>query len=114
MGYYDGNTVTAFWNYAQRFAMSDNSYDTNFGPSTDGALNLISGQLNGVSDQVNATGGRGVGRRRRIHPGQRRRPGRGRLLHHHRRAGCDERTKRRRPAQLPPASAGASSKAALT
>ena len=24
MGYYDGNTVTALWNYAQRFAMSDN------------------------------------------------------------------------------------------
>ena len=56
MGYYDGNTVTAYWNYAQRFAMSDNSYGTNFGPSTDGAVNLISGQLNGVSDQVNATG----------------------------------------------------------
>jgi phospholipase C len=55
MGYYDGNTVTAFWNYAQRFAMSDNSYGTNFGPSTDGALNLISGQLNGVSDQINAS-----------------------------------------------------------
>ena len=34
--------------------MSDNSYGTNFGPSTDGALNLVSGQLNGVSDQVNA------------------------------------------------------------
>ena len=34
MGYYDGNTVTALWNYAQRYAMSDNSYDTNFGPST--------------------------------------------------------------------------------
>jgi phospholipase C len=48
MGYYDGNTVTALWNYAQHFAMSDNSYDTNFGPSTDGALNLVSGQLNGV------------------------------------------------------------------
>jgi phospholipase C len=55
MGYYDGNTVTAYWNYAQRFAMSDNSYGTNFGPSTDGAVNLISGQLNGISDQVNAT-----------------------------------------------------------
>ena len=54
MGYYDGNTVTAYWNYAQRFALSDNSYGTNFGPSTDGAVNLISGQLNGVSDQVNA------------------------------------------------------------
>jgi len=50
MGYYDGNTVTAYWNYAQHFAMSDNSYGTNFGPSTDGALNVISGQTNGVID----------------------------------------------------------------
>jgi phospholipase C len=56
MGYFDGNTVTAYWNYAQRFAMSDNSYDTNFGPSTDGALNLISGQLNGVGEQQAASG----------------------------------------------------------
>src|ERR1700733_12893001 len=39
MGYYDGNTVTALWNYAQHYAMSDNSYGTNFGPSTDGAVN---------------------------------------------------------------------------
>ncbi len=37
MGYYDGNTVTALWNYAQHFAMNDNSYDTTFGPSTPGA-----------------------------------------------------------------------------
>jgi len=44
MGYFDGNTVTALWNYAQRFAMSDNSFDTTFGPSTVGAVNLISGQ----------------------------------------------------------------------
>jgi phospholipase C len=43
MGYYDGNTVTALWNYAQHFAMSDNSYGTNFGPSSVGAVNLISG-----------------------------------------------------------------------
>jgi phospholipase C len=49
MGYYDGNTVTAMWNYAQRYALNDNSYGTNFGPSTDGAVNLISGQLNGVT-----------------------------------------------------------------
>jgi phospholipase C len=54
MGYYDGNTVTALWNYAQRYAMNDNSYDTVFGPSTPGAINLISGQTNGVSDQINA------------------------------------------------------------
>ncbi|HEY4366598.1 MAG TPA: alkaline phosphatase family protein, partial [Steroidobacteraceae bacterium] len=43
MGYFDGNTVTALWNYAQHYAMSDNSFDTNFGPSTPGALNLVSG-----------------------------------------------------------------------
>jgi phospholipase C len=56
MGYYDGNTVTALWNYAQHYAMSDNSYDTNFGPSTPGALNLVSGQTNGVTENNNGTG----------------------------------------------------------
>src|SRR5262245_37580431 len=49
MGYYDGNTVTALWNYAQHFAMSDNSFSTQFGPSTPGALNLISGQAHGAT-----------------------------------------------------------------
>jgi phospholipase C len=49
MNYYDGNTVTALWNYAQNFAMSDNSYSTGFGPSTVGALNLISGQTHGAT-----------------------------------------------------------------
>jgi phospholipase C len=48
MGYYDGNTVTAFWNYAQHFAMSDRSFSTTFGPSTPGAVNLISGQTHGA------------------------------------------------------------------
>jgi phospholipase C len=43
MGYFDGNTVTALWNYAQYFAMNDNSYGTTFGPSTPGVLNLVSG-----------------------------------------------------------------------
>ncbi|HXQ26543.1 MAG TPA: alkaline phosphatase family protein [Candidatus Acidoferrales bacterium] len=43
MGYYDGNTVTAIWNYAQHFAMSDNFFGTTFGPSTPGALNVIAG-----------------------------------------------------------------------
>jgi phospholipase C len=42
MGHYDGNTVTALWNYAQHFSMSDNSFGTTFGPSTLGAINLIS------------------------------------------------------------------------
>jgi len=49
MGYYDGNTVTGLWNYAQHFAMSDNSYNTTFGPSTPGALNLVSGQTHGFA-----------------------------------------------------------------
>jgi phospholipase C len=49
MGYYDGNTVTAFWNYAQHFALNDHSFSTNFGPSTPGAINLVSGQTNGIS-----------------------------------------------------------------
>jgi phospholipase C len=42
-GYFDGNTVTALWNYAQHFAMSDNSFGTTFGPSTPGLLNLVAG-----------------------------------------------------------------------
>ena len=50
LGYFDGNTVTALWNYAQHFAMSDNSYSTGFGPSTPGLLNLVSGQTNGATN----------------------------------------------------------------
>ena len=53
MGYYDGNTVTALWNYAQFYAMNDNSYSTVFGPSTPGALNVVAGQSNGVSATLN-------------------------------------------------------------
>ncbi len=49
MGYYDGNTVTAIWNYAQNFAMNDDSFGTTFGPSTPGALNLASGQIHGAT-----------------------------------------------------------------
>jgi len=44
MAYFDGNTVTALWNYAQHYALNDNSYGTMFGPSTVGAVNLVSGQ----------------------------------------------------------------------
>lgn len=54
LGYFDGNSVTALWNYAQRYAMSDRSFGTTFGPSTVGAINLISGQTNGVSRVLNS------------------------------------------------------------
>jgi phospholipase C len=59
MGYYDGNTVTAMWNYAQHFAMSDNSYSTTFGPSTPGAVNLIAGQTHGAMLAPDAFGNTG-------------------------------------------------------
>jgi len=52
MGYFDGNTVTAFWNYAQNFAMNDNAYTDTYGPSTPGAIEVISGQNNGVKNIV--------------------------------------------------------------
>ena len=45
--YFDGNTVTGLWNYAQNYAMSDNDYDTVFGPSTPGALSVTSGNTGG-------------------------------------------------------------------
>src|ERR1700719_2078530 len=67
MGYYDGNTVTALWNYAQQFAMSDNHFGTTFGPSTPGLLNLLAGNTfeatitNGLSGSGNIAGGNSVG-----------------------------------------------------
>ncbi len=48
MGYYDGNTVTALWNYAQHFALDDHAYTDTYGPSTPGALEVVSGQTDGV------------------------------------------------------------------
>jgi phospholipase C len=53
MGYFDGNTTTAIWNYSQHFALNDNNYTTQFGPSTPGAINLISGQTNGIDNSKN-------------------------------------------------------------
>lgn len=47
MAFFDGNTVGAFWRYAQEFALNDNSWTSVFGPSTPGAINLISGQTHG-------------------------------------------------------------------
>jgi phospholipase C len=49
MGYYDGNTVTALWKYAQHFAMSDNFFATEFGTTVMGHLNLVSGQTHGAT-----------------------------------------------------------------
>ena len=56
MGYYDGNSVTALWNYAQHYALSDNSYNSTFGPSAPGHANLVSGQTHGVAKEFMPSG----------------------------------------------------------
>jgi phospholipase C len=60
MGYFDGNTVTALWNYAQHYALNDNSYASQFGPSSPGAINLVSGQANGFAQTLNVLDGQGA------------------------------------------------------
>jgi phospholipase C len=48
MGYFDGNTVTALWNYAAHFASSDNYFATTFGAAMLGGLHLIAADTSGV------------------------------------------------------------------
>ena len=49
MDYYDGNSVTGLWNYAQHFAMSDNDYGTTYGTSTLGAINVTGANTFGAT-----------------------------------------------------------------
>jgi phospholipase C len=58
MAYFDGNTVTALWNYAQHYAMGDNDFDTGFGPSTVGAINLVSGNTGNLHVALTFAGGK--------------------------------------------------------
>jgi phospholipase C len=48
-GYYDGNTVTALWNYAQYFTLEDNFFASTFGTTVMGHLNLLAGQTHGAT-----------------------------------------------------------------
>jgi phospholipase C len=56
MGIFDGNTVTAIWNYAQNYAMSDNAWGDTFGPSTPGLMEMFAGQTNGVVPGLGTSG----------------------------------------------------------
>ncbi|WP_330284447.1 phospholipase C [Streptomyces sp. NBC_00588] len=56
MDYYDGNTVTALWNYAQHYALNDRSFSSNYGPSSPGAINLVSGNTHGIISVDPASG----------------------------------------------------------
>ena len=55
MDYYDGNTVTAMWNYAQHYTLGDNFFGSVFGPSTPGAINLVSGNTYGIEAVTSVT-----------------------------------------------------------
>jgi len=48
MDYFDGNTVTAMWNYAQHYSLEDDSFGVTFGPSAPGAINVASGDTGNI------------------------------------------------------------------
>ena len=48
MDYYDGNTVTGLWNYAQHYSLEDDSFGVTFGPSAPGAINVAAGDTGDV------------------------------------------------------------------
>jgi phospholipase C len=52
MGYYDGNTVTALWNYAQRYAIADHLFASDYTTEAGGMINLIAGTSKGVMPKV--------------------------------------------------------------
>ena len=116
MDYYDGNTVTGLWNYAQYYSMSDNNWDTSFGPSTPGAVNVTSGNTSGAEALNPAWDTTGAGaaddvelghrhqrQDRPRHALRRRGPVLRRLLRrqprHRRRPGRADRREHRRPAE---------------
>ena len=53
MGYYDGNTVTGLWNYAQNFAMNDNSFGIDVWAVYPGGDQVISGMTGGADPARN-------------------------------------------------------------
>jgi phospholipase C len=55
MGFFDGNTVTSLWNYAQNFAMNDSAFTETFGPSTPGAVEAVAGTNAGAVPVIGAS-----------------------------------------------------------
>jgi phospholipase C len=54
LGYWDGNTVTALWNYAQHYALSDAFFNTIMGKSMSGHFSLVAGNNHGAVLHGNA------------------------------------------------------------
>ena len=105
MNYYDGNTVTAMWNYAQHFALNDNSFGTTFGPSApvpstwSPATPAGRHRPCGAGRAHSQDGDTVADGTRRLEPHRRRPALLGRLLQPRRRG--PDRHQRRRPAQRP-------------
>ncbi len=104
MDYYDGNTLTALWNLAQHFAISDQHFGSTFGPSTIGAINIVSGNTHGVQPVGAGENGTMIANSQ---------PAARRLLDQQGRGPGDvQRPQHRRPDERRPASRGAGSRAA--
>ncbi|QYR19615.1 hypothetical protein KZ483_17115 [Paenibacillus sp. sptzw28] len=52
MGYYDYQAIPAYWQYAQHFSMADHWFQPVFGPSTPGALYLVSAQSGNAGNPI--------------------------------------------------------------
>ncbi|WP_274652596.1 alkaline phosphatase family protein [Paenibacillus humicola] len=52
MGYYDYNSIPAYWQYAQHFSLADNWFQPVFGPSTPGALYLVAAQSGNAGNPI--------------------------------------------------------------
>ena len=48
MDYWDGNSFTGLWNYAQHYAINDRCFATGYGESVVGAINWVSGNNSGI------------------------------------------------------------------
>ncbi|MBJ7553829.1 alkaline phosphatase family protein [Marinomonas spartinae] len=48
MGYYDGNTVHALWEYAQHYALADHFFASDYSSTASGLINEIAGGTKGV------------------------------------------------------------------
>ena len=52
MGYYDGNDIPYFWDYASKFVLMDNYFTSVMGPSLPNHLYLLAGQSEGITDNI--------------------------------------------------------------
>lgn len=52
MGYYDGNTLSALWQYAQHYALADHFFASEYATVTGGQIDIIAGVNQGIIPKV--------------------------------------------------------------